>query len=298
MATKMNIVGHCYRPSNNNDKVYMCCIRHRPMTMGNPETWAVLAKWGRRGKKLNVQSKGDFTTEAAAVQVQQKLWLEQQKGGYLDIESASYRQHMAGHNQVPLTMQSTGIEDSLEQEDGASQAAPSIPKIEWQCERCGKKFSPKVDMNGNLVSRDPFCPECIQKIKDLSTQAKTPGGDWTMICVDNTGMEELFDIGIEYICEVNKSNDEMIFVYDKMGRKDTYFRVRFITVEQWAKKQGKINVTILKNREPVPGAPKIEFAEFKPGDKIRITPPATPLEPRKHFVPAKAATMPTRMAMA
>ena len=286
--SKMNLVGHCYRPSANNDKVYMCCIRQGRSGVA---IWTVLAKWGRRGKKLSNQSKGTFSTEAAAIQVQLRLWAEQQKGGYLDIESSAYQTHMITHHQSPLTMKSPSIVDNLEPEDGTVKSSSFSPVADdLQCERCGKSY--KV-LNAHGQENDKaFCPDCMQKSKELAEKRKQSGEDEVLICVDNSGMDDRFDVGIEYLVEEHNDRS-MIYVYDKMGRKDEYFRVRFISLEQWNRKQGKINVTIIKNREPVPGAPK--FAEFKPGDKITIIPPATPLPPRQHFTPAKSATLPVRV---
>jgi len=240
-----------------------------------------LAKWGRRGKHLINQSKGDYLTEAIAIQHQQNLWREQLKGGYLDIESDEYRRHMAitMPQMTPLTMTSPGIQENLEQDDGTSQAAPSIKETTWQCERCGKKY--KVLNAHGQENNKAFCPECVQKVKEKAKAGRKPGEEDVLVCIDNSGIEDRFDVGIEYLYEVYLlSGDPMVYVYDKMGRKDVYFKARFVTPEQWWKKQGKIKFKILKNREPKPGEPKMEFKEIKPGDKIELM---NPIDTRNHF---------------
>lgn len=273
--SKRNIVGHCYRPAVNNDKVYMCCIRH------TGTEWVVLAKWGRRGKRLNNQDKGRFTTEAAAVQAQVNLWKDRAKEGYQDIESAAYETAMKNNGVTPLTLNSQGIIENLELEDGQGQAAPNIPVIEWDCERCGKKFQPELNDDGNPIGKDAFCPACIKKIKDLAAKRAKDGEDDVLVCVDNAGMEDRFDVGIEYIVMEHK-DPAMVFVYDKMGRKDEYFRNRFITKEQWDRKQGKFTVNFQKSRDSQAGS-QIQFAPMKPGDTIRIIPPTSATMPTRFF---------------
>jgi predicted DNA-binding WGR domain protein len=270
---KRNLVGHCYRPSLNNDKVYMCCIRQ------TGTQWTVLAKWGRRGKKMNNQSKGEFSTEVLAVQAQLNLWKTQQKDGYLDIESVEYRRHMANAAGSMVTLSSPGVSEGLEPEEG--QATPAATPVVWKCERCGKDFDPEFE-NGVPIKKDSFCPDCIEKVRQAAKKAanRIAGEDEVLICVDNAGMEDRFDVGIEYIVQ-DHIDPKMVYVYDKMGRKDEYFRIRFVTSEQWAKKQGKMTVNVIKNRVSVPGASEVKFAGLKPGDTIRIISPKDDLQNRE-----------------
>jgi predicted DNA-binding WGR domain protein len=204
MNKKNNIVGHCFRPSQNNDKVYMCCIRHT-----GKDQWTVLAKWGRRGKKLNVQAKATYDQEPFAVQYQQTLWKEQERDGYLDIESVKYDDHMKANGASPirLDLKSAGIKENLEPED-------------W----------------GNKDADSPLSDDVMLPAPQVNI-SKSPGDnlvqlDEVMVCIDNDGIEDRFDIGIEYL--VKKHKDEtMVYVYDKMGQKGEFFKVRFLTPDQY-----------------------------------------------------------------
>jgi hypothetical protein len=295
MIKKNNIVGHCFRPSQNNDKVYMCCIRHT-----GPLQWTVLAKWGRRGKKLNVQAKATYSLELSAVQYQQTLWKEQEKDGYLDIESVKYADYMKANDMRPhsveksgilLTLKSEGIKENLEPEDWDIKDADSPLSDDfagllpvWQCESCGSEWHPKLNFDNQPdPDQDNLCPKCFDKIH------KSPGDkfvppDEVMVCIDNAGIEGRFDVGIEYLVEKHK-DETMVYVYDKMGQKDEFFKVRFLTHEQWEAKQGKIKFKVLKERESKSvDKKKMEFAKINPGDKIRIIQPDTPIAPHKHFI--------------
>jgi hypothetical protein len=285
MIKKNNIVGHCFRPSQNNDKVYMCCIRETGI-----DQWTVLAKWGRRGKKLNMQEKAIFSDKLSAVQFQQSLWKEQEKGGYLDIESVKYDDYMKTHGAFPtrLDLKSEGIKENLEPEDWGIKVADSPLSYDagmlpvWQCESCGRDWNPPKDIfHHHDPKQDNLCPECFNKIH------KSPGDkfvppDEVMICIDNAGIEGRFDVGIEYLVEKHK-DETMVYVYDKMGQKDEFFKVRFLTPEQWEAKLMKIKYKVLKERESG-DKKKFEFAKIEPGMKIKIVQPDTPIALHKHFI--------------
>jgi len=276
----------------------------------------VLAKWGRRGKNLSNQSKGDFTTLTAAEQVQQGLWNQKAKEGYLNIETAEYVAHMKAEVVQPLMMASPGIFENLEGNKTATgtapqpQTAPFIPVIEWECDACGKKFKPRMNGQFPEVGQGTICPSCIQKAKTLAARRKAQGEDEVLVCADNAGLEDRFDLGIEYIVEEHKDK-AMIYVYDKMGRKDEYFRIRFTTLEQWNRKNGILNITAVKNREPVvkkevditlfdPGMPDSEDIKMKDSDgkEISVMEAITGKKPSRTvktgFVPAKISSMPVK----
>lgn len=244
----------------------MLCIR-KDSHPGMLDTWTVLAKWGRRGKGMSVQPKGSYASESLAYQARMNLWSEQCRKGYLDITSNEYIAHMLKMNSAnqPLRMDMKEIMDNLEAEPGQVSVTPR--RITWQCESCGKDFHPKLDEKGFPEStRDVLCSDCHEKMSRIAKKHQENGGDQVMVCVDNTGMDDRFDVGIEYIVEDHTNDKTMILVFDKMGRKDIYFRNRFLTPEQWDKKQGKIKVKAIKNRE------------FKPGNKFRLIRPNPDVE--------------------
>lgn len=227
---KRNIVGHCYRPSGNNDKIYILGIRDE-----GANKFLVLAKWGRRGKNLNVSVKGTYSSLTSAEAALTSLWQSQLKGGYLDIESMEYQNHMANTGVSPLTLHDPQIGKHLE-DDGSP--------IEMECKDCKSRFDPS-DLNADGICME--CEEARRVAKKAAKKAKQE--DEVLVCVDNSGMEDRFDIGIEYLVEDHSAND-MVYVYDKLGRKDEYFRTRFVTPDQWALKQ--------------------KFYQPRPGDTIRV----------------------------
>jgi predicted DNA-binding WGR domain protein len=287
---KRNIILHCYKPNVNTDKVYLCCIRESLNESGET-IFTVLVKWARRNNKLQVQGKGTFGNETDAVNCQMNYVRQQLKDGYKDVESAEYKNMMAPVG-FAVSSSSLGIVNNLETEDGAAPA--TAIGIEWTCDGCGMKYSPGVDKNGIPFSSE-FCPKCIDKIKAAKAKADKGNEDQVLICVDNAGMEDRFDLGIEYLVE-DHTDKSMVYVYDKMGRKDEYFRSRFTTTEQWEKKNGKMKVNLVKNRESDPKAPKVVFMPLTPGAvKIQnILPNSKPNEPKTHFIPPTSSKMPTR----
>ena len=246
---KRNWAGHCYRPSASNDKVYMVCIR-----LWNGQ-WIVIAKWCRRGNKMNETNKATCSTEAAAVVMANKVVEDQKKQGYLELDSSEYIQHMKGSGVTPLSYGSPEIAKHLEHLDGEAaqgQQGQPVQPVSWQCEVCGKDFEPKMDGKFPAPGQVAICPSCIKKAKSKSKK----DDDEVMVCVDNAGMEDRFDVGIEYLVE-NHPDQNMIYAYDKLGRKDEYFKERFVTPETWERKK--------------------MFYQPKPGDKVRVMGPKIPM---------------------
>jgi predicted DNA-binding WGR domain protein len=213
--TRRNIVGHCFKPSVNTDKIYMCCIRQ----VGSK--WHVLTKWARNGAKMNGQGIGEFDTEAEAEKVQKETWDAQVKKGYLDITGLEYMAHMQKHSRPMLTLNDQWIRVKLELEE--NQTAPvdqSPPSPEMECPVCGEMFWPWVDKDGNGVS---ICRTCNKErfTKNVTIE------EMEMECVNNTGIEEQFDIGISYLAETHPTDKKMVKVYDRFGQKVDCFKSRF-----------------------------------------------------------------------
>ncbi|MEN6622163.1 MAG: WGR domain-containing protein [Smithella sp.] len=191
---RYNIVGHYFRPLLNSDKIYILGIRKT----GNE--FAVMAKWGRRGNSLSNQVKGNFQTIAQASECVEKLWKGRLSDGYMDIESDEYVRQMKAYNQIPLTLNDIQVSKNLEDD-------LNFPK------KTNNETTPSTSVDitpSNMVDMEE-----------------------TMICNDNTGLEDHFDVGIEYVVEPIKQpnglvSNDMIAVYDKLGRLGEFFKNRFI----------------------------------------------------------------------
>lgn len=190
-----NKVAHCYDKANNADKVYMCCIR----TVTTNE-FLVLAKWGRRHAKMNVQVKGTYTTVEEAEKEQKKYFSNKLINGYRSIDDPSYLDFMQKQGMTPLTLTSGELQAYVE---GTSIPIPA------------KEPEDKVGDTSQVEDEQPdFGP--VDKSEDD-----------VMVCVDNSGIEVDFDVGIEYVVEKHK-DPHMIYAYNKMGKKLEYFRNRFV----------------------------------------------------------------------
>ena len=62
--------------------------------------------------------------------------------------------------------------------------------------------------------------------------APAPPKEGVAICLDNSGIEEKFDQGIEYVFEAHESDPTMIWMYDKEGQKQECFSERFEVVDE------------------------------------------------------------------
>ena len=67
----------------------------------------------------------------------------------------------------------------------------------------------------------------MEEVKEMEEEGK----DYTVICINNTGIEDRFDVGIEYVWERVPSLDtiesQLICLWDKNGVKGEFFRDRF-----------------------------------------------------------------------
>jgi len=169
------------------DKIYMACIR------ANADgTFTVLGKWGRRGRTLAQMVKLTTRNIRMAKDAQDNLFAEKMAKGYVDIDSVAYRGSVTRNDQC--------VRESMELE--ANDPAP-VQKKPTPQEETGKLLD---NMN-----------KSAKKQKAFSNVA---------VCVDNTGIEDKFDEGIEYLCEPHSQKD-MIYVYDRFGNKAEYLRKRF-----------------------------------------------------------------------
>jgi hypothetical protein len=151
--------------------------------------WVVRGTWGRRNRPgWRSQDKLRVGNEASAVAEQVRLHKER-----LEARNKHYVDIEDPNYSGPLKMSTPCVAEHLAPEDSG---APPPPKPK-------KPEPPKVDP-------DPV---------DI--------GQSVLTCIDNTGLENYFDEGVEYIVEEHP-NEEMIFVYDRFGEKQECFKERFV----------------------------------------------------------------------
>ena len=92
------------------------------------------------------------------------------------------------------------------------------------CECENDTFESVVDKKAKRIM---VCRQCA-KVWGMNGKAVKKDGyeDDVVICLDNSGVEDKFDKGIEYISEEH-DNKDMIYVYDRFGEKQECFRDRF-----------------------------------------------------------------------
>lgn len=216
---KRNLVAHCYEGSS--DKVYMVCIRDNANG-----TYSVLGKWGRRGVvgkgTGNNVVKASFELLNRATQYQAELFNEKLNKGYVDIDSPTYR--------GSVTWKDKNIIENLEKEDGFT-----------LMEVFDKAKEDIVNATG--------IPEDVLNQEDTTFE---------VVCVDNTGIDDRFDKDVEYVAKHHK-DFKMIWVYDKFGKIDEYFKDRFVNPEQL----------------------KLSFMKFREGTKVNVLNPID--KPMVHF---------------
>jgi predicted DNA-binding WGR domain protein len=198
------------------------------------DPWVLIAKWGRRGKKMSHQVKGHYVTEALAEEAQLKLWKSKTGDSpygerYLDIESKEYVLKMAGNQQDMLTRWSVGIAENLESTASSGPVKTRRPVKEV--------LNDDSEKNGKIFVEDDLQDE--PRWGDPSDLYRHEPDDEVMICVSNCGIEDSFDIGIEYIVEKHETNNLLLYVYDKMGKKVVCFMARFVTPAEWEKRNGR-----------------------------------------------------------
>ena len=195
-----NLIAHCQ--SGSSDKVYIVSVRHVP----NNNAYIIVAKWGRRIGNNNFQSqiKGTFQTLGGALASMESFFREKIKKGYKDIESPNY---LGG-----VTIAS--VQQHLEAESGGPVINPVEPlqddSVKKTMERAEKKKAAKL-----LQNRSGVLPHQIIQV----------------VCINNLGIEDRFDIDVEYNARECVAKPEMLFVTDMHGKEDQYFVERFQRTE-------------------------------------------------------------------
>jgi len=232
---KHNLVSHCRKGTS--DKFYIYSIR--PNADG---TYTVLGKWGRRGgRKLDSQVKAVCTTEADAVAEINRLHRERIRNrGYVDIESKEY--------DGPMKMTDKAVMDNLEGSPASHGPGTTLDILSGQrylitapqkrkryvsgpasiklkedetvtkatCTCKCDTFESAVDINVKRVAKCTACGK-LWSMDGKAVKVEEYEND-VVVCIDNTGMEDKFDEGIEYIYE-DHDTPGMLYVYDKLGQK-------------------------------------------------------------------------------
>lgn len=87
--------------------------------------------------------------------------------------------------------------------------------------------SPDVVRNLEGPGNTPVAPKPKKKVPSVAKPAPVaPQTEIIVECIDNAGLEEWFDMGIEYVGEVH-SDPALVWVYDKVGEKQECFKERF-----------------------------------------------------------------------
>ena len=170
------------------DKVYVVSIRRR---QGKFE---VVARWGRRGGSFQEQVKSTYVSEVGADSAASEVFSTKIVKGYQDIERAGYM--------GPVTMSSLKSEGWLETEDGKASGTAAKP-------------TPKVT------------PAPVKETEATILDGLPDGKEFVVVCVNNAGVEDRFDCNVQYVAEVHPAK-EMLFVFDKFGKRDEFFSERFL----------------------------------------------------------------------
>jgi len=194
---KNNMVAHF--EGGTSDKVYIASVR-----LDGGRGWTVIGKFGRRGKTMQASVKLSGASEAEARAEQAALFGAKLRAGYKDIQSAAYR--------GPVSM--ADVRAYLEPEVGQA-AGPAA---------------------GTATKRDDVAEKAAAlKAEKEAREAKAAKADdlegMVAVCLDNNGLVEGFDVGVEYVFEPH-ADKEMLWVYDRFGERKACFRERFKLVEE------------------------------------------------------------------
>lgn len=153
------------------------------------KAFEVIGKWGRVGHTLSEQPKGMFPTLHEAWAIQNSLFASKVVKGYVDIESVGYK--------GSLTLDHFAVKPYLE------------PDIVQNV----KQMQPADD------------PKTTQK-NEFESVSKWP---IEVLCVDNSGFEEKFDLEVTYIATGYSKGPPIcvLTVFDKFGKPGQFLSERF-----------------------------------------------------------------------
>lgn len=203
---KRNHIGHI---SNGvSDKVYVVA------TVKNSDgTYDCVGRYGRRNGNMKEQIKAKGVTKFAAEAAADKLVkskFHRAKDSYVDIDSPEYLGVLT-RNDVWL---SSYLEPERSEVVSALKAAKQIlpdEGVPW------RDFYPEVGIESGRI---------IEKRRE----ARVPTVEDEVVCVNNAGLEDQFDFGVEYILVSGRLGEDFIVVLDKYNEKREVFSDRFMTV--------------------------------------------------------------------
>jgi predicted DNA-binding WGR domain protein len=199
----LNKVGH-YQ-GGTSDKVYIASIVPTTDKTGAP-VYKVIGKYSRIYKNMTTTDKGQFRNINVAETERDKLFATKVKKGYVNIESPAYNGRLTEDTQWLL--------DNVEPDP---------------------LFNRDVFTDDGLRKWDDDEPEVIAvnvPASAINTSSDDEYDDFEVICLNASGMEELFDFDVTYIAEYHDTDKELLYVYDRFGEKQECLAERFAKVDE------------------------------------------------------------------
>jgi hypothetical protein len=188
MPTKMNKV--CHFHAGVHDKVYILSLKYTERHMGGG-FWSVNASWGRRGGVLQSAVKSTSHTYEHAWHDLFEIFKQKLEKGYLDIESVDYH--------GPL----------------------SIDKLKAHLSSEDFELEDLESASSHIGLPDDYEP------MDYEEPEKPAIGVRKVVCINNLGLEDKFDEGVEYEFLVILKEADMLLVTGKDGKATECFKERF-----------------------------------------------------------------------
>jgi len=216
-----NAILHNYTGSS--DKLYIISL------YGNgKDNYYFLSSWGKVGKAGRVSYKGRYSMESLGLLKLYQLKGLKERNGYREIGGFNYSGKLKIDDKEVGSLV-TKAEDYLRNfltDNGLE--IKSVDPIKKPIRKPIEKVLQKDEDKGceDIESTDELKVEYSNYIKNLNKHEIKSG---EAKCVDNKGIEDLFDVGVVYIYEGYKEED-MVWVYDRFGNRGEYFKDRFIII--------------------------------------------------------------------
>jgi len=188
---------HCQEGTS--DKLYVSYVKDSDNNRGDKE-YVVMTKWGRRtaANGLIMKPHSIYRTKTEAVQAMHKLAQEKLAKGYVEVSSPSY-------------------------------SGPVVRK-EIEARDMGDAIDAPVRPLSDDLRRTGRFPSEQQRPQQKFEPQKSKIQELLVICLNNIGVEEHFDMGVEYLAMGNAKPD-FLTVEDKFGKTGDYDKARFEIVK-------------------------------------------------------------------
>jgi len=150
---------------------------------------------------------GVFYSFGRAVSVQEECFSKKTSKGYLDIDCFPYASSVPKGSFATRITLATHLEKELDH--NGNYADGTHVKVKCANPKC----------NNGAEDGQILCKKCFDESSNVEPDE--------LICTDNTGCSEQFDVGISYVVEKHTVKD-MLWAYDKNGIKTAIFRTRFM----------------------------------------------------------------------